>query len=77
MTATSPEDRAIRVCVIARAVGKGLPRNHSKTCGHCGKVAGEIRRAVIAETERCAEIVEGSENALVADVAAAIRREDP
>ncbi len=47
-----PEERAKRICVIAKAVGKGLPRSHTSECGHCGLVIREIRSAVAAERER-------------------------
>jgi len=51
-TAPTPEQRAVSICVIAKAVGKGLPRSHTARCGHCKLVADQIKAAVAVECAR-------------------------
>lgn len=46
------EERARSVCVILKAVRRGLPRKHTENCGECKRVAGQIRAAVEAEQKK-------------------------
>jgi hypothetical protein len=75
----TPEQRARSICVIAKAVGKGLPRKHAKNCGECKRVADQIRAAVEAEREKAlfdgaAAIVAAVTDAVKAERARCIRR---
>ena len=58
MADLTPEQRALAICVIAKGVGNGLPRNHTERCGECERIAQTIHAAVRAENEACAKLVE-------------------
>ncbi len=71
MKARTPEARALQVCTIALAIGKGLPRSHSKRCGHCKRVAEQIKLAVGAEAKLWFDTLKG-EREMMSDYRVAV-----